>query len=178
MDRRVVQGRIKTRFDRWDRDGRGGLSRGDFEREALRISTAFGVAAEDPAALRLSAALRGLFDLCADQAGVSREAAVSEVQFLKVSEDLIFEQGEAAFNRALRPVVAGVIGVCDRDGDGRVDRAEFVRWLTTMGLDDARAGEAFQRFDSGGRGTLCLDELLAAIREYHYGRLDVELIAG
>ncbi|SFS73208.1 EF-hand domain-containing protein [Saccharopolyspora flava] len=175
--RSVARGRMKNRFDRWDRDGLGGLRREDFEREARHIAAAFGADPEAPEAVRLREALRGLFDLCADQAGVSPDAAISEVQFLKVSEDLIFEQGEAAFNRALRPVAAGVIGVCDRDGDGRIDRAEFVRWLTALGLDDARADEAFEHV-AGGTATLGLDELLAAIRDYHYGRLDVELIAG
>lgn len=169
---------MKTRFDRWDRDRAGGLIRGDFEGEALRIAEAFGVGAEAPAALRLRAALRGLFELCADHAGVSPDAAISEVQFLKISEDLIFEQGEAAFNRALRPVVAGVIGVCDRDGDGRVDREEFVRWLTSLGLDDAAADGAFEHIAPDGAEALCQDQLLAAIRDYHYGRLEVELIAG
>ncbi|WP_406689885.1 EF-hand domain-containing protein [Saccharopolyspora sp. ID03-671] len=175
--RSVVRGRIKTRFDRWDRDGRGGLRRDDFEREALRIAAAFDAPPEAPESVRLREALRGLFELCADHAGVSPDAAISEVQFLKISEDLIFEQGEAAFNRALRPVAAGVIGVCDGDGDGRIDRAEFVRWLTALGLDDTQAGAAFEHV-VGGAGTLCLDELLATIRDYHYGRLDVELIAG
>lgn len=173
-----MQGRIKTRFGRWDLDGSGGLTREAFEREADGISDAFGVDRAHPAAERLRASLLGLFDLCADQAGVSRDGAISEVQFSKISEELIFEQGEAAFNRALRPVVAGIVAVCDRDGDGEVDRAEFTCWLTALGLDDVRAGEAFERIDARGRGTLGLDELLSAIRDYHYGRLDVELIAG
>ena len=173
-----MQGRIRTRFGRWDLEGSGGLTREAFGREADRISDAFGVERAGAAADRLRASLLGLFDLCADRAGVSRDGAISEVQFLKISEDLIFEQGEAAFNRALRPVVAGVVSVCDRDGDGEVDRTEFTRWLGALGLDDVRAGAAFERIDVSGRGTLGLEELLSAIRDYHYGRLDVELIAG
>lgn len=178
MGRCVAQGRIKTRFARWDLAGSGELTRQDLEHEAERIAGAFGVDPADPAASRLRASLGGLFDLCADQAGVSRDGTITEAQFSTISEDLIFEQGEAAFNRALRPVIGGVVGVCDRDGDGRVDRAEFTRRLVVLGLDEARAGEAFELIDVGGRGTLCLDELLSASREYHYGRLDVELIAG
>lgn len=174
MERCAAQDRIKTRFDRWDSDGSGDLKRADFEREADRIAEAFGVELAAPAALRLRAALAGLFELCAHQTGVSVDGPITEVQFHKAAEDLIFEQGEAAFNRALRPVVEGVIGLCD--DNGRITRAGFTCWLAALGLDEARATEAFERIDVDGSGTLTQHELLAAIREYHYGRLDVELI--
>lgn len=178
MGRVVAQGRIKARFDRWDSDGSGDLERTDFEREADRIARAFGVDPATRSAVRLKAALVGLFELCADEAGVSLDGPITEVQFQKAAEDLIFEQGEAAFNRALRPVVQGVVRLCDRDGDGRLDRAEFACWLSALGMDEVKAAAAFERVDAGGRGTLSQNELLAAIRDYHYGLLDVELIAG
>ncbi|GAA2360595.1 hypothetical protein GCM10009854_44630 [Saccharopolyspora halophila] len=178
MGRVVAQDRIKARFDRWDSDGSGDLQRTDFEHEADRIARAFGVEPTTRTALRLKAALVGLFELCADQAGVSSNGPITEVQFQKAAEGLIFERGEAAFNRALRPVVQGVVRLCDGDGDSRLDRAEFTCWLTALGMDEVKAAEAFERVDADGRGALSEDELLAAIRDYHYGLLDVELIAG
>ncbi|MFC7342955.1 EF-hand domain-containing protein [Saccharopolyspora griseoalba] len=178
MERVVAQGRIKKRFDRWDPDGSGELTRSDFEREADEIAATFGRAPEARATARLREALAGLFELCAHQAELPPAGPITEAQFRKVAEDFIFERGEAAFNRALRPVVAGIVEVCDGDGDGRIGRSEFIRWLTVLGLDERGAATAFERVDADGRGALSEHELLAAIRDYHYGRLDAELIAG
>ena len=177
MERVVARERIRKRFARWDSGGSGELTRSDFEREAEEVAATFGLARSSGPTVRLRGALAGLFDLCAHQAGLPPEGPITEAQFREVAEDFIFEQGEAAFNRALRPVVAGIIAVCDGDGDDRIARAEFTRWLAMLGLDEERAGDAFERVDVDGRGALSQRELLAAIRDYHYGRLDVELIA-
>jgi Ca2+-binding EF-hand superfamily protein len=178
VGRVVAQGRIKKRFDRWDSDGSGELMRSDFEREAEKIAATFGHAPSARATAQLREALGGLFELCAHQAELPPAGPITEAQFRKVAEDFIFEQGEAAFNRALRPVVAGIVGVCDGDDDGRMGRSEFTRWLSVLGLDADGAAAAFECIDADGRGTLSERELLAAIRDYHYGRLNVELIAG
>lgn len=169
-----AQDRIKTRFNRWDSHGSGDLLRTDFEREADRIAEAFGAELSAPATVRLRGALARLFELCARQTGALLNGPITEAQFHKAAEDLIFEQGEAAFNRALRPVVEGVIGLCETN---RITRAEFTCWLAALGVSQPNATEAFDRIDVGGHGTLSPEELLAAIREYHYGRLDVELIS-
>ena len=41
----------------------------------------------------------------------------------------------------------------------------------------ADADEAFDQIDKNSNGELTTDELLAAVRDYHFGKLNVELIA-
>ncbi|GAB3299959.1 EF-hand domain-containing protein [Parasphingorhabdus pacifica] len=173
----TAQNRVKQRFDRWDANGNGTLERSDMEEEAANIAAAFGKSPSSPETQNIKAAFRGLFELVAEQSGVSPEESVSEEQFRLVAESLIFEQGEATFNRALSPIIEGIVGLCDKNADGKVNREEFATWLSAVGLSHEEGQEAFGKIDKNGNGVLTRDELLEAVRDYHFGRLDIELIA-
>lgn len=173
----TAQNRVKQRFDRWDASGNGALERSDMEQEAADIATAFGKSPSAPETQNIRAAFRGLFELVAEQSGVSPEESVTEEQFRMVAESLIFEQGEATFNRALRPIIEAIVGLCDRNADGKVNREEFATWLSAVGLSHEEGQDAFAKIDKNGNGVLTSDELLGAVRDYHFGRLDIELIA-
>lgn len=172
----MAKNRIKHRFDKWDADGNGLLERSDMEREAAEIAHAFGKGPSSPEGETITAAYRGLYDLLAGHAGAT-DGAITEDQFRHVAEDLIFEQGEAAFNRALTPLVEGIIALCDKNADGRINRDEFQNWLSVFNHTTADADEAFDQIDRNSNGELTTDELLAAVRDYHFGKLNVELIA-
>ncbi|MBK0869259.1 MAG: EF-hand domain-containing protein [Saccharopolyspora sp.] len=174
----VISDRLKARFDRWDVAGKGVLRRSDFEHEADRIVRAFGRGSTSPAARDLRNALCWMFDVVAGESGARPDGSVNEQQFRRVCEDLIFEQGEAAFNRMLTPVLTAVIGLCAKKDEGRIDRAEFAKWLSAHGMSVADGGVAFDKIDHYGRGELSLNQMLQAVRDYHYGRLDIELISG
>jgi Ca2+-binding EF-hand superfamily protein len=45
-----------------------------------------------------------------------------------------------------------------------------------VGLSDADSDAAFDRIDLDGDGSLTVDELVVAVREFHYGRLDIPLL--
>ncbi|GGL61481.1 hypothetical protein GCM10010129_01310 [Streptomyces fumigatiscleroticus] len=171
MTTAIANERLRKRFQKWDTNGNGSLERSDFEGEAAKITEAFGADSGSPEAQALNDAFQGLFDYIS---GGSEE--VSENQFMNVTGDLIFQQGEATFNRALGPVIQALIGLCDKNDDGLINGDEFVSWLKAVGVDPGRAQELFGQVDADNNGELSTDELLAAVREYHFGRLDVELL--
>ncbi|CAM02479.1 Ca2+-binding EF-hand superfamily protein [Saccharopolyspora erythraea NRRL 2338] len=176
MTTAIASDRLKKRFDRWDFDGNGALERADFEKEAQHIAEAFGKDAGAAEVQTLKNAFGGLFDYLAKEAGVGSDGSLTEEQFIRVTENLIFEQGEASFNRVLGPVVKGIVGMCDKNADGQINADEFAAWLTALGMSKAEAAEAFNQVDTNGNGELSLDELLTAVRDFHFGRLDVELL--
>ncbi|MBN6037816.1 EF-hand domain-containing protein [Amycolatopsis sp. 195334CR] len=174
MTTAVAQDRLTQRFEKWDTNGDGALELADFREEAHLIAEAFAKGEASPETRALMAAFTGLFDYLTSQAG-ARDSLTRE-QFRVVTERLIFEEGEAAFNRVMGPVVDGVIGMCDDNHDGHIDGDEFAIWLGALGVEQEEARTAFARIDSSGDGLLSTAELLAAVRDFHFGRLDLPLL--
>jgi Ca2+-binding EF-hand superfamily protein len=176
MTTAIANYRIKQRFDRWDADGDGALDRSDFEREAADIAAAFGKNIESRQGRALRNAFRSLFDYHACKAGVGPDGRITEGQFLDIYERLMFHQGELSFNRVLRPVIQALIGLCDANNDGHINRTEFATWLHGLGVGPVDARKAFDRIDTNGDGELSVEELLKAVRDFHYGRLDATML--
>lgn len=175
MTTAIANDRLRQRFAKWDTDGNGTLERPDFEREADRVSGAFGAEPSSREARALKDAFRNLFDFHAREAGVPTNGSLSEDQFMRVNEKLLSE-GEASFNRVLRPVMQALVGLCDRDQDGMINQHEFTQWLKGVGVSETVARDAFRQIDADDDGELSVDELLGAVRDFHYGRLDVPLL--
>ncbi|HET9379540.1 MAG TPA: EF-hand domain-containing protein, partial [Streptomyces sp.] len=170
MSTDVANDRLAKRFDKWDTDGNGVLEAGDFQGEAARIAGNLGKDAGSPEVQELQAAFQGLYENLAERAGADAGAGISRDQFLNATGDMLFKEGEAAFNRALGPVVKALVGLCDDNHDGEIDGGEFRSWLTAIGVPEAEAGEAFAKVDANGDGRLSEDELLTAVRDFHFGR--------
>lgn len=174
MSADLANDRLRKRFARWDVDGNGLLELRDFKDEATRIARGFGKDENTAEVLSLQEAFEGLYGYIADKSGP--QAGVTEEQFLQITGDLLFNEGEAAFNRALGPVVKALVQLSDTNHDGVLDAAEFEGWLASIGLPRGQAAEVFRKVDEDGDGRLSEHELLHVVREYHFGRLDVELL--
>jgi Ca2+-binding EF-hand superfamily protein len=69
-----------------------------------------------------------------------------------------------------------IVGLCDRNNDGKINQEEFIAYLKGVGVDESAALDAFRQIDTDGSNELTVDELLAAVRDFHYGKLDVPLL--
>lgn len=176
MTTAIANDRLRQRFAKWDADGNGTLQRSDFEREADRIAGAFGAEPGSREARALKDAFRDLFDFHAREAEAAGNNSVSEDEFIRINERLMFSDGEASFNRVLRPVMQALVGLCDRNEDGVINEDEFTQWLKGVGVSESDARNAFRQIDVDNSGELTVDELLAAVRNFHYGELDVPLL--
>jgi Ca2+-binding EF-hand superfamily protein len=176
MSTAVKSDRLKKRFEKWDVNGNGRIEKSDYEAEAHRIIRAFDEDPSSPQARALIDAYISMYEFLATKAGVGANGAMTEDQFLGVVEAQVFAEGDAGFNRVVRPTVAAMVGLCDTDGDGEVSPSEFRKWLEAIGVDASSAVESFRTIDTNGSGTLTVDELVAAVRAYHFGTLDVPLL--
>ncbi len=176
MSNAIANERLRKRFARWDLDGSGSLEQADFQKEAEQIAQAFDKSPSGDAAKALEDAFTGMFQYLAQDAGVSTSGSLAEDDFVRVAQKLMFEDGEEAFNNVLGPVMRGIVGLCDKNEDGQINRQEFASWLNAVGVDHSEAAGAFDRVDTNGNGELSVDELLEAVRRFHYGDLDVELL--
>lgn len=174
MTTTVANDRLKQRFAKWDVDGSGELTRADFELEARQIAEAFGTTTASDKGKALESALVGMFERLESEAGVS--GSITEAEFVGTCENLMFEQGEASFNRVLEPMVKAIVGLCDKNADGKINRAEFATWLKGVGVESADAATAFDEIDTDADGELSLDELLTSVRNFHIGKLGASLL--
>lgn len=177
MTTAVKNDRLRQRFQMWDVDKNGRIDRGDYESEARRIIGAFGETPDSPRGAAVLDAYLHVHDFLAAKTGMGNRG-MTEDQFVAVLENEMFRQGDAGFGKVLRPMIRAVIDLCDTDGDGEINRAEFRQWLRALGLDQAKADEAFRQMDADGSGTLTPDELVQAVKDYYYGDLDIPLFGG
>jgi len=176
MSTTAANGRLVKRFEKWDTDGNGLLEAGDFKAEAARIARNLGRDANSPEAQQLLNAFQGLYEHLAQRVGTPAEKGISREQFLDTTQEMLFQEGEESFDCALAPLVQALIRLCDDDHDGELDAGEFHAWLTAVGVPSIKAGEMFEKVDANGDGRLSEEELLRVLREFHFGRLDVELL--
>ncbi|MGQ0838230.1 EF-hand domain-containing protein [Actinokineospora sp.] len=176
MTASVQDSRLKRRFELWDSNGDGTIDRSDYETEARRILKSFGEPDNSPKARALLSAYLGMWDKLAGKANVGGQGKISLEQFVQVSERELVEGGDAGFDRNLRPTIEAIVDLCDTDGDGEVNQAEFKRWMQAVGVDQRQADDAFRKIDKDGSGQLTVEELVSAVRDYHQGKHDIALL--
>ncbi|WP_338598598.1 EF-hand domain-containing protein [Saccharopolyspora sp. SCSIO 74807] len=176
MSTALATERLRKRFAKWDIDGSGSLERADLEKEGEKIAQAFGKSPTSPEGQAMRSAFTTMFGYLADNAGVGADGALTEDDFVRVAQKMMFEDGETAFDGVLGPVVRGIVGLCDKNADGQINGAEFASWLTAVGVDRSQASGTFAQVDANGNGELSVDELLAAVRDFHFGRSEIELL--
>src|SRR4051812_38544839 len=168
--------RLELRFDKWDLDGNGRIERSDLEAEAHRILDALDESPSTPQGRALLDAFTSTYEYLAERAGVGRGGALDRQRFTEVIEAEVFQGGDAGFGRVVRPMIQAILNVCDTDGDGVVNPTEFAKWLGAAGVSSSKAEEAFRLIDTNGDGSLTVDELVSAVKAYHFGTLDVPLL--
>lgn len=175
MTTALANDRLRQRFEKWDADRSGVLERSDFEQEAAATARNFGVDVNSPEGRNLRKAYSDLFDYQARQAGVGPNGPISQQQFVAANEKLM-QQGEGDFDRMMRPLIKALIDLCDDNHDGMINQTEYTKWLKAVGVDPSTASSTFSQIDTNGDGELSVDELLAAVRQFHFGKLDVPLL--
>lgn len=170
--------RLDARFALWDSDGDGRINKADWEKEATQLTKSFGTSPDSPRGHAVIAAYTQMWDHVAGKAGVGADGSLTPKQFSDAIHELMINEGDAGFANTLRPTIRAIVDLCDTDGDGQVNPAEFKKWLDVIGVDESHADAAFSGIDENGDGQLSVDELVHAVRDYHLGKIDVPLLGG
>ncbi|HWE88245.1 MAG TPA: EF-hand domain-containing protein [Pseudonocardiaceae bacterium] len=168
--------RLEQRFKLWDTDGDGRISAKDYESEARTILKNLSEPMDSIRAKHLMTAFQHLWEFVAKKAGIQTNGYLSYDQFQTVTHEELIHPGDEGFSRVLRPTIRAIVDLVDKEGDGKVNLPEYRKWLKAVGVDAAKAEQAFNQLDAGNEGELTVDELVHAVRDYHLGRIDVPML--
>ncbi|RJQ82264.1 EF-hand domain-containing protein [Pseudonocardiaceae bacterium YIM PH 21723] len=156
----LVRAKLARRFALLDFEGRGHLTRGDFDRMAWRLVEATG---DTSLSGRLLENYRHGWAQLTSALGRDIDSTLSEEEFARAWSDLV---GRRGFDTVVRPIVEAVFTVLDANGDGRLSGDEFAHWLRAYGVVGEDATLAFGRLDRDHDGLITRAELLAAFLEF------------
>lgn len=162
----LTSAKLQRRFDLFDEDGDGRVSKADYDRLAARLAEAAGSGPDSEPAQRLRREYdEGWLRMC-KQLECEAEARLDREEFVEAWHGVQQAYGFAA---SILPIVDTVISAMDRDGNGALDAKEFTRWLGSYGVAPASALETFERLDRDSDGHISREELARAFGESFLG---------
>jgi hypothetical protein len=159
--------KLARRFRTYDADGDGFIEREDFTQAGARTVKAFGLAEDDPKAVRLHDTLIGLWEQLSSVTDLDRNGRISLDEYQKAFANGLLETPES-FDEGYVPFLDAVMAIADEDGDDRLTLDEHVKWTgALMNLSEADA-RAIHDMLSDEDGLLSTQALLDAIREFYF----------
>ncbi|MGH8791202.1 MAG: EF-hand domain-containing protein [Stackebrandtia sp.] len=159
-DRKLIR-----RFELMDADHDGQLEREDYEALAERLVQGLDAPPESPKARAVQDTYGRFWDEYISRMDADGDGKVTKQEYIKAIDRQSFDQ--AAFDRAFKPHFQAVARLCDTDDDGMVSREEFARMMRVHGVSAQEASASFEQIDQDHDGTLSVDELVNAARNYY-----------
>ncbi|MGW6933496.1 EF-hand domain-containing protein [Lentzea sp. NPDC054927] len=159
--------KLARRFRTYDSDGDGFIEREDFTQAGERTTKAFGLAGDDPKAVRFHGTLIGLWEQLSSVTDLDHNGRISLDEYKKAFANGLLETPES-FDQGYVPFLDAVMAIADEDGDGKLTLEEHVTWTgALMGLSESDA-RGIHDLLSDEDGLLSTQALLDAIREFYF----------
>ncbi|WP_144440782.1 EF-hand domain-containing protein [Streptomyces roseifaciens] len=129
-----------------------------------RLLEGLGLSPDSPKAAAGYAASRSCWQQIADRAGIAHHKPLDRQGFVAALSSAC---ASGTIMEIFEPVIAAHVDLVDTDGDGVVDRSEFVRAQAVNGIPAHPAEDAFHRIDSDGDGSITLDEWLTVVSTFY-----------
>lgn len=162
-----LERKLARRFRTYDTDGDGFIEREDFIQAGERTTKAFGLAADDPKAVRFHEQLLDLWEHLVSVTDQDSDGRISVEEYRTAFANGMLETPES-FDKGYLPFLDAVMAVADGDGDGKLTVEEHVKWTgALMGLSE-RDARGIHDLLSDEDGLLSTEAMLAAIREFYF----------
>ncbi|AJT63131.1 hypothetical protein T261_1445 [Streptomyces lydicus] len=173
VDRRtegdLLERKIDVCFGHVDVDGDGFFDEADVLAMAARIIAHQHIPIDSEPAVGLFKSYQEFMHNILQHLDFDGDGRVSPEEWRKGIIGVFGDQPEQ-FDVLFRPLAEAIWRVCDRDGDGTVNAEEFLCFQKAMGSSPENRQLAFEKLDVNGDGSLSVDEILSAYREYYTSR--------
>ncbi|SEL17646.1 EF-hand domain-containing protein [Nonomuraea pusilla] len=163
----LLNHKLDRAFDHIDANGRGLVAREDLLGLGARILVGFGESPTSVTGKSLVESFDGIWSALTGVLGHDVDASLTRDEFREGMAAAFVTGGH--YEPVFRPATVAVAELCDGDGDGRIGRPEFRTMLTAFGTAYDDVDAAFDRLDRTGRGTLGVEDLVVAAREFYGG---------
>ena len=159
--------KLARRFRTYDSDGDGFIEREDFTQAGERTTRAFGLACDDPKAVRFHRVLHGLWEQLSSVTGLDRDGRISVDEYKKAFANGLLETPES-FDEGYVPFLDALMAIADEDGDGKLTLEEHVTWTGALLHLSERDSRTIHDLLSDDDGLLATQAVLDAIREFYF----------
>ncbi|POM26067.1 Calerythrin [Actinomadura rubteroloni] len=136
MEAEIIE-RLRTRFDTLDGNGNGFLEKDDFDDEVTRIVSVTGVAAGAPRAQLLRDAYRAYWWAMLDRLDKDGDGRISFEEYAEIVHAV------DDFKSFAKARADAVDRFTDFDGDGWIERDDYLAVMVAARFDPAAAGAAY-----------------------------------
>ncbi|MEQ9236299.1 EF-hand domain-containing protein [Coleofasciculus sp. E2-BRE-01] len=156
--------KLSFAFNKYDVSNDGVLTLSDFEEIAQKVAQKLGINSGSPDHDKIMAAYRAIWDGYFKPADVDGNNKVVLEEYIKACERFIESPSARKMGTNLNKRLYDAI---DLDGNGSIDKKEFIVFLTTIGSSETDAKIAFSHLDTDKNGFISREEFVQNLYDYH-----------
>ncbi|MEV8374759.1 EF-hand domain-containing protein [Kribbella sp. NPDC056861] len=162
----LLDRKIDVCFSHGDQNGDGVLEGADALALAARIVAYLGEPFGSDKAHALFKAFETFWEHASVQFDQDKDGKITPLEW-RDGLRKAFAESESGFERGFKPLAEALWAICDKNNDGTVGPQEFAGFHKAFGTTPENSRIAFDRLDSDGDGSLSVDELLQAWKDFY-----------
>ncbi|MBB5868903.1 Ca2+-binding EF-hand superfamily protein [Allocatelliglobosispora scoriae] len=164
----LLELKLDRAFGHLDVNRNGHIDHDDITRLATRLADGFGESTASPKGQALVDGLEEFWTSLVAAVDHDGDGSITPKEW-QAGMITAFVEPEAGFDQGFQPAAEAIMGLADTDDDGAVAFDEFKTLLKAFGAPAKDAKAAFEHLDADGDGSLTVEELVLAARQYYTG---------
>ncbi|WP_445394910.1 EF-hand domain-containing protein [Streptomyces sp. LE64] len=162
---RLLANKLDWSYLHIDADRNGLIERQDLLGLAAHLLLTYAEPSSTPKGQALMGAFDRFWDTLSAHCDTDRDGRITPSEY-RDGMRAAYVDGDR-FDAIFHPAATALALVADTDGDGGIDRPEFLAMEAVLGVSQAEGRTAFERLDTNADGALDVPEYLTAVREYY-----------